>query len=296
MRIKSHIFINYIRGFIIGASDIVPGVSGGTMALVLGIYEKILNEINKITKVTKQFFSDFNFIQLVKSFDFYFLIPLLFGLLSAVFFLSGPLTFALERKPILVWSFFFGLVAGSSYFVRKKINYKVKMTTTLTIFGFILGYLFSGLVPRETPATPIFFILSGAIAISATILPGISGSFVLLLLGKYEQILRAVYERDLFTIFVFLLGIVLGLLLFSRLVSWFLRHYHDLTLSLLLGIMCGSLRKIWPWKESDVNVFPVSMDMEFWLVIFLSIVGFSLVLFMDRLSDFNLNKSKNYEE
>jgi len=287
MNIKK--YKNYIiwaaKGFIMGASDIVPGVSGGTMALILGIYEKLIYSIRSLL--------DKNNLWLVLRFkfkDFLFKVPLKFllslgiGILLAIFTLSSPLIWLLQNKPIYLWAFFFGLVSASIFFVRKKVKkWPLKIWLVFSI-GVLFAYIISGMIPIQTPATPLFFFLSGAIAISAMILPGISGSFLLVVLGKYEQILQAVNDKDFLTLGIFILGIIVGIAIFVRVLSWLLKHYHDITFAILLGLMIGSLRKVWPWKMGEINILPNNLTLENISIILLILLGFAFIMLILKLN------------
>lgn len=274
-----------IKGFIMGASDIVPGVSGGTMALILGIYEKLVLSIRSL-------FNKNNLLLLLKfklkaffgNTPWKFLFALGFGILLAIFTLSHPLEWLLENNPTLIWAFFFGLVAASIFFVRKRIKKWDLKIWLIFILGAIFAYVVAGLIPSQTPATPLFFFLSGAIAISAMILPGISGSFLLVILGKYEQILHAVNARDFYTLGIFVAGVVVGVAIFVQILSWLLKNHHDITFAFLVGLMVGSLRKVWPWKAGDINVWPNYTSLENLVIFGLMIAGFLVVLALLRLN------------
>lgn len=234
------------KGFCMGAADIVPGVSGGTMAFILGIYEELIDSIADFG--TRNFFRRLPF-----------LVPVGAGILLAIALLSIPLEYVLASYPAYVWSFFFGLVLASVFVVSKRIRtWSIPLILTL-VLGVIIAYRIVGLVPVATPETPLFLIFSGAIAICAMILPGVSGAFLLVLLGKYEFILSAVNERDFMTIFYVGIGALIGIVLFARVLKWLFDHYHDLTVTLLIGLMIGSLRKIWPmqYSTSEDTLFPL---------------------------------------
>ena len=202
----------------------------------------------------------------------------------------------LENHPSLLWSFFFGLVVASIITVNKRVKQWGVTTIIGAIVGTILGYLIVGLVPVETPNAPWFLFLSGAIAICAMILPGISGSFILVLMGKYEYVLSAVNDRDFLTLFFVAAGAGIGIITFAQILSWLFKRYHDVTVALLIGLMVGSLRKIWPWKETvstyidrhgeelpliQQNVLPAVLDGTVIFAIILAVVGFVLVFGLD---------------
>ncbi|MBP9820442.1 DUF368 domain-containing protein, partial [Candidatus Woesebacteria bacterium] len=246
-------FMNSLRlfftGFAMGAADIVPGVSGGTMAFILGIYEELIYSIKVMSGEVIALGIRGRIKEAWQKIPFAFLFPLGFGLLAAIGSLSKVIAFLLHDYPSFIWSFFFGLVIASIVVVRKRV-----VTWDIQDYGImgvtaIVAYLLVGVIPVETPSNLLITFLSGAIAICAMILPGISGSFLLVILGKYEQILQAVLTYDFLTLGVFAAGAALGLALFSRVLSWLFRHYHDVTVAALIGFMIGSLRKVWPWKE-----------------------------------------------
>lgn len=240
-----------------GAADIVPGVSGGTMAFILGIYEELIDAIRIFGR--PEFWHDIvrgkvhHALRLPK---WGFLVSVGSGILLAVATLSLPLEHLLSTKPVVLWSFFFGLVCASVIVVAARIKKWEPKHVVALLFGAFLAYVIVGLVPVETPDAPWFLVLCGAIAICAMILPGISGAFLLVLLGKYEFVLSAVNNRDIMPIAYIGVGATVGIIAFSQVLSWLFGRYHDLTVALLTGLMIGSLRKIWPWKIGDANILP----------------------------------------
>lgn len=253
---KRHIGL-FLRGFCMGAADIVPGVSGGTMAFILGIYEELIDAIALFGK--KTFWSDIIHGRVHHAFTlpkWGFLIAVGAGILSAAAILAAPLEHLLETKPTALWSFFFGLVFASIFVVGARIKQWNIFRVAALIIGTVLAYVLVGLVPVDTPEAAWFLVLCGAITICAMILPGISGAFLLVLLGKYEFVLSAVTNRDIAPIALIGIGAVVGLILFSQVLGWLFTKYHDRTVALLTGLMIGSLRKIWPWKLEDINILP----------------------------------------
>lgn len=247
-RLKDNILL-YLKGMSMGAADLVPGVSGGSIALITGIYERLLNSIKSIDKTAVQLFFNLKFKEFWKHIDGNFLLILFLGILSSIFALSRIITFLIESFPIPLWSFFSGLIVISSVIILRDIK-RWSWGVVIAIFvGTVSAYLITGLPPTSSPDTLGFVFVAGAIAICAMILPGVSGSFLLLILGQYEKILSAVNQKDVLVLGIFALGCIVGLLSFSRLVSWFLKHYHALTLGLLSGFMLGSINKLWPWKQ-----------------------------------------------
>ncbi len=233
-----------------GSADVVPGVSGGTIAFITGIYEELLESIKSFDGTAVRLLIKGDVRSFWKHINGNFLAVLLTGIGISILSLAQLIHYLLDHHPIELWSFFFGLIIISSLTVIKKIK-GWKYTVVLSgLAGILLGYMITDLSPASTPENYLFVFLSGALAICAMILPGISGSFILLILGKYEFIITSVKDLNLLILAVFALGCIAGLLSFSRLVSWLLRHYHDLTVALLAGFMLGSLNKIWPWKQT----------------------------------------------
>lgn len=248
-QIKDYILIT-LKGIAMGAADVIPGVSGGTIAFITGIYEELLLSIKNIPTALKNLFKNkFNLRIFWKDVNGNFLLALLLGIAISILSLAKLMTYLLAHYPIIVWSFFFGLILASVWFVLRDIN---KWKTTYVVFmilGVIAGYLITVISPAETPDGLWFIFISGAIAICAMILPGISGSFILLLLGKYQYILTALTEANIPVILAFAIGAVIGIILFSHFLSWLLKEYHFPTIAFLGGIMLGALNKIWPWKQ-----------------------------------------------
>lgn len=306
------------RGVCMGASDIVPGVSGGTMAFILGIYEELIDSIRTIGRP--------NFVQAVVKFrlkeifqilNWEFLLSIAIGILIAVVTLSSALESLLLNQPVYLWSFFFGLVLASVFVVSKRVKQWQPPLYLILIVGAATAYLLVGLVPLQTPNDWWFLMLSGAVASCALILPGVSGAFLLVLLGKYQFVLGAVNDLrggDLNAavpiIFVGI-GAALGLVTFAQILSWLFKRYHDLTVALLIGLMVGSLRKIWPWKMDlewlrdslgnfvidseghrlaikQANVLPDFSNgagiTQFVIALVLALIGISVILFIDRLA------------
>lgn len=264
-----------------GAADIVPGVSGGTMAFILGIYEELIDAIAHFGK--KTFWSDIIHGKIHHAFTlpkWGFLIAIGTGILSAVALLASPLEYLLETQPTFVWSFFFGLVFASIFVVAARIKQWNIFRVAPLIIGAVLAYALVGLVPVDTPEAGWFLVLCGAITICAMILPGVSGAFLLVLLGKYEFVLSAVTNRDIVPIALIGIGAVVGLILFSQVLGWLFATYHDRTVALLTGLMIGSLRKIWPWKEDVVNIMP-SWSENTVQIVGLMILGAVLVILIE---------------
>lgn len=241
--------ILFLKGMGMGSADIVPGVSGGSIALVTKIYGELLESINAFDLEALKLLLQFNLIAFWKKINGRFLFPLVLGIFTSIFAFSKAITFLIDHYPIPLWSFFCGLILISAIIILRDIKRWNLLAIFMFPLGVVLAYFITELPLIALPNNIWLTFLSGAIAICAMILPGISGSFLLLILGKYEFILMAVNERNVLVLAVFALGCITGLLLFSRVISWFLKNFHGLTLSFLSGFMIGSINKIWPWKK-----------------------------------------------
>lgn len=241
--------LTYLKGMSMGAADVVPGVSGGSIALIAGIYERLLDSIKSVDKTALGFMLKFEIKNLWKHIDGSFLFTLLAGIMTSIFSLSKVITYLMDYHPIPLWSFFCGLITISAILILKDIQRWTFGVVLALIIGTAVAYWITSLPPTTTPTTLWFTFVAGAIAICAMILPGISGSFLLLVMGQYERIIGAVNEKDFLIIIVFGSGCLVGILAFSRVVSYLLKHYHAVTIGVLSGFMVGSLNKIWPWKE-----------------------------------------------
>lgn len=238
-----------LRGMAMGAADIVPGVSGGTMAFILGIYEELLHSIRTIGR--PEFLRAVFRLRVKEVFQLLnwpFLAAVGLGIFISILTLSGMLEWLLVNQPVYIWSFFFGLVLASVFTVSVRVGRWTPTAFLLLALGAVIAYWIVGLVPAQTPNTWWFLLLSGALASCAMILPGISGAFILVILGKYQYVLSAVNQRDVVTIGLVAVGAAIGLVTFAQVLSWLFKRYHDLTVAVLIGLMVGSLRKLWPWK------------------------------------------------
>jgi putative membrane protein len=246
--------MNYIttffKGIAMGAADVVPGVSGGTIAFITGIYDTLLESIRRINPSLITRLRQSGFYAAFQHINGFFLISLFGGIFTSILTLAKLISWLLSTHPIPLWSFFFGLIVVSVYHIGKQIE-----TFSISrVIGFLAGlgfaYTITVLQPMAMSPTSLNFVLAGSIAICAMILPGISGSFILLLLGMYEPVLNAVKTIHISTLALFMTGCIIGLLSFSHLLSWLLKQARDLTLITLTGLMVGTLPKIWPWKET----------------------------------------------
>ena len=231
-----------------GGADVVPGVSGGTIAFITGIYEELLGSISKINADAVKLLLQFRIKDFWAHINGTFLVVLFSGILFSVLSLARLITYLLEYHPIPIWSFFFGLIIISAILVIKEIKKWNWIVVLASLIGIAVAYYVTIASPSQTSNSLWFVFISGAIAICAMILPGISGAFILLLLGKYTYIFTALKEFNFSVIIVFGLGCIAGLMSFSRVVSWLLKNYYNTAVALLAGFMIGSLNKIWPWK------------------------------------------------
>lgn len=286
-----------LKGMGMGAADVVPGVSGGTIAFIVGIYDELINSIKSINLESLKLFFSGKWATFWKKINGNFLFFLLAGIGISVFSLAKLITWLLVNQPILVWSFFFGLVLASTWFVSRDIKeWKSWKTWVAFVIGAVVAFYITVATPAETPSNLLFIFLCGAIAICAMILPGISGSFILVLLGKYFFIMDAVKTLDVVVIAVFGAGVCIGITSFSHILSYALAHFRNITLAVLTGFMLGSLNKVWPWKEVvetfvdshgevkpliETNILPNAHVPE---AVVLMVAGFFLVYFLEKLS------------
>lgn len=285
-----------LKGIGMGAADVVPGVSGGTIAFIVGIYEELVDSIKSINLQAIKLFFSFKWKEFWKAINGTFLLSLVLGICISVFSLAKIVTYLLEEHPILVWAFFFGLVLASTWIVVQDVKQWNWKTVLCFIAGAIIAFYITMATPATTPDGYWFIFICGAVAICAMILPGISGSFILVLLGKYYFIMDAVKSFNIPILLVFIAGIFIGITSFSRVLSFALHRFHDITIAVLSGFMLGSLNKVWPWKRVvetytdshgdikplvEVNMLP---DQLLWQAIALAVLGFSIVYFLEKLS------------
>ncbi|KJZ11051.1 membrane protein [Marinomonas sp. S3726] len=239
----------YFSGIFMGAADIVPGVSGGTIAFILGVYERLISALSGVNKKSIQLLFKGDIKGLWKHFDASFLLVLGVGILTSLIALSGAISFALEFYPRYLASFFLGLILASAALLSKDLPKLQIKHLIMILLGCCFGLLVSLLSPTNINVTPLMVILSGMIAICAMLLPGISGSFILLMLGMYGPVLLAIKNLELSVLALFASGALLGLLTFSKLLKYLMTYFREITISFLIGVMLGSLLKIWPWKN-----------------------------------------------
>ncbi len=283
-----------------GAADVVPGVSGGTIAFISGIYEELIASINQVNLGSLKILKKEGFIAMWNSINGSFLLALVIGIGLSILSLAKLIRHLLETQPILIWSFFFGLVLASIIYVAKQI-YRWNIGTVLILaLGTFVGFFITTLTPQTAVVSYPYVFISGALAICAMILPGISGGYILLLLGMYKPVLDALHDKNVGLLTTLILGAIVGLLSFSRLLKWLFDHYENLTLTVLTGFIIGSLNKIWPWKEvlesevingklkvlDDQSVMPFSYqgDPQLGMAVLLGISGFLFIVFLELLA------------
>ena len=281
-------FVLSLKGFCMGIADVIPGISGGTIAFMMEIYEDLIKSIKSFDMKFVKLLLTGKFKEALSSVAWRFLGSVVIGIGCAIMLFSYLVSWLLREHPVLISSFFFGLILMTVPIIAgamKKWNAKKIAALVISTIG---TFFFVQLTPVSTPETWWFIFASGAIAICAMILPGISGAFILLLLGKYQFIMNALHSRDMGTIFIFMAGIAVGILSFVRLLEWLFRKYHDMTIAVLTGFVLGSLNKIWPWKKvlesittssgkilpiKEANVLPETFNSEVIFAIILVMVG-----------------------
>ena len=299
--IKDYLVIG-LKGMAMGAADVVPGVSGGTIAFISGIYEELLGSISNVNLRLFKTLKNEGFKTAWKQLNGNFLLALFIGIFVSIISLAKVIKYLLENEPILLWSFFFGLVLASIIYIAKQITKWNFISIIILVLGAFLAYYITTLNPLVSERSSSLYILfAGAIAICAMILPGISGSFILVLLGAYKPLLDALNDRDFKTILTFMAGAIIGLLSFSKVLKWLFANYKNYTLAVLTGFIIGSLNKIWPWKETltwrtnshgikvpfnqqSISPFSFEGDAQLTFAIVIAVIGFGLILLMEKLA------------
>ncbi len=304
-------FISYLvislKGMAMGAADVVPGVSGGTIAFISGIYEELLSSISSVNIATLKLLKTEGIKAVWKAINGNFLVALLIGIFISILSLAKLISWLLEHKQILVWSFFFGLVLASIIYIGKQISKWNALTVILFLAGAVVAYYITTLQPLISEnSSPLFLFLAGALAICAMILPGISGAFILVLLGAYKPVLDAIHTKDFKLLAILIIGAISGLLSFSKVLKWLFDHYRNYTLAVLTGFILGSLNKIWPWKETltwrlnssgikvpfnEQSISPQAFDgdTQLTLAILLATVGFAVIILLEKLANISDN-------
>lgn len=294
-----------LKGMTMGAADVIPGVSGGTIAFITGIYEELINSVKSVNLTALKLLFTGRLAAFWKTVNGNFLISVFLGIGISIFSLAKGLEYLLHHYPVLVWSFFFGLIVASAIYISRTIKKRDAATVISFVAGIVTAYFITVISPAEANTTWWFIFVSGAVAICAMILPGISGSFILVLLGMYKFILSAVGNLNIPVLLIFMAGAALGIIAFSNLLSWLLKNYHRQTIAVLAGFMVGSLNKVWPWKEvtetftdrhgeilplTERNILPGTYEQltgnDAWLLgaVILAVAGFAIIFVVEGLT------------
>ncbi|QMU63776.1 MAG: DUF368 domain-containing protein [Flavobacteriaceae bacterium] len=299
-KLKDYMVIS-LKGLAMGAADVVPGVSGGTIAFISGIYEELLGAISAINIGLFKTLKSKGISAAWKQLNGHFLLSLFLGIFISIISLAKVVKWLLENEPVLLWSFFFGLVLASIFYVGKQIAKWNLQIIVIGIVGIILGYMVTIIPPIDSQTNDVLLIFAGAIASCAMILPGISGSYILLLIGFYSFIIEAIDTIDLKILFLFMVGVVIGLVSFSKVLKWLFSKFRNQMMAILTGIMLGSLNKIWPWKialstytdshgkikpllEKSISPFTFDGDAQLLYAIILAVIGFSFIVLLEKLA------------
>ena len=298
-RFKDYLIIS-LKGIAMGAADAVPGVSGGTIAFISGIYEELISTISNINlSLFKTLFSK-GLKPFLKDLNGNFITALMIGIVISFVSFMRLAKYLLENHPILIWSFFFGLIIASIYFVGKQITKWSISTISALIIGVVIAFYITTLPALASNDNSLYLFISGSIAICAMILPGISGSFILIILGAYKTLSDALHDFDIKKILIFAVGALVGLLSFSHLLKWLFKNYHNITLALLTGFIFGSLNKVWPWKETltwhtnskgiktavlqeSVSPFSINGESQIASAVTLMVIGFLTIFILEKI-------------
>ncbi len=298
-RIKDYLIIS-LKGVAMGAADAVPGVSGGTIAFISGIYEELISTISNINLSLFKTLFNKGIISFWKDLNGNFITALMIGIIISFVTFMRLAKYLLENHPVLIWSFFFGLIVASIYFVGKQITKWNTSTTIALIIGAVIAFYITTLPALSNNDNSLYLFIAGAIAICAMILPGISGSFILIILGAYKTLSDALHDFDIKKIIIFTAGAVVGLLSFSHFLKWLFKHYHNITLAILTGFIFGSLNKVWPWKKTltwhtnsegikspllqeSVSPFNFNGESQIVFAIILALIGFLTIFILEKI-------------
>jgi putative membrane protein len=291
--------ILFLKGMGMGVANVIPGVSGGTIALITEIYEDLITSLKSFDRKALSLFFSLKIKEFVKYTNFYFLASIFLGSIVSVFTIASLFEYLFAEYPILIWAFFFGLILASIIFVGKRVESWNIPSILALILGTIVAFSLSLATPATENANLFFVFICGIIGISGMMLPGLSGSYILILLGNYKLLMvTAITELNIPLLTTFLLGSVFGLISFSHLLSWILKEYKNATLALLTGFILGSLKIIWPWKKItesliiDGNekvisyniILPSTLDSDTISAIVFALVGFIIVYFLEDFS------------
>jgi|TARA_B100001093_G_scaffold486238_1_gene521376 putative membrane protein len=284
----------YLKSVFMGIAEIIPGVSGGTIAFITGIYEELIDSIKSVDGNAIKLLFSFKFSLFWKQINGTFLLTLLLGMLTSILALSRIIVFLIDQHPFKIWGFFFGLIIASAIVIFYQIETVNSKVVVSTIIGLLISAYIALEAPSSTPNSNLFIFISGAIAISAMILPGISGSFILVFLSKYEFILKSLNNFDVTVISIFIGGCIVGLVTFSRVFSYLFKKYNDVVISVLVGFLLGSLFKVWPFykvleyntSNEPIYTNPVlpssSQESELIYFIVFSIIGFLSMWLLEK--------------
>ena len=277
-----------------GIANVIPGVSGGTIALITEIYEKLINSLKSFDKKALSLILKLKIKDFINYVDGYFLASVFGGSIVSVFSIANLFKYLFNYHPTIIWAFFFGLILASIYFVGKRIDSWNNVTIISLIVGTLLALSLNFMTPANENSNLLFVFICGIVGISGMILPGLSGSFILILMGNYELLMvTAVANLDVLILSVFFLGSVFGLMLFSNILAWIFNNYKDATLAVLTGFIIGSLSVIWPWKELIESnsssliysynwTYPNQLNSENIIALFMIIIGIIFVYFLER--------------
>ena len=297
-----HYVILFLKGMAMGIANVIPGVSGGTIALITEIYEELINSLKSFDRKALKLIISLELSGFIKYTNLYFLLAIFGGSIASVFSIASLFKYLFSYYPILIWAFFFGLILASIYFVGKRIHKWNSISIVSLIIGTVVAISLSFITPASENNNLFFVFLCGIIGISGMMLPGLSGSFILILMGNYELLMvTAITDLNILLLAVFFLGSAFGLMSFSHLLSWVFKHYKDATLALLTGFILGSLSIIWPWKRIANSLMingkekiiaydwylPGDCNQETILAILLILIGIFVVY---RLESFTPNK------
>ncbi|POB15059.1 DUF368 domain-containing protein [Halobacteriovorax sp. DA5] len=299
--INKNMALVFCKGFLMGIADLIPGVSGGTIAFITGIYDKLLETVAAIDKNLIKDVVTLNFKNVSEKIDLKFIIPLAIGILGAMLSLARLMHYLINYHPVPTWGLFLGLISASIIVIARDLkDRKSPVALAMVALGGAIGFAITQLVPVTTPTDLWFIYICGLIGITAMILPGISGSFILLILGKYEYVTGALknpfQEGALVIIGVFALGCLTGLVSFSKVLNFFMKNFRERTMAFLVGILLGTLSKVWPWREVTKSVvirgktkvlseslyFPTALTTEDILAVALVVIGFLFVFILER--------------
>ena len=244
-----HYFILFLKGLAMGVANVIPGVSGGTIALITEIYEELINSLKSFDLKALKLLISFDFRGFIKYTNLYFLLAVFGGSVASVFSIANLFKFLFANYPILIWAFFFGLILASVYFVGKRIKRWKLPSIIALIIGTAVAISLSFITPATENSNLFFVFICGIVGISGMMLPGLSGSFILILMGNYELLMVTAITELNYLLAIFIIGSAVGLISFSHALAWVLKHYKDATLALLTGFILGSLNIIWPWKK-----------------------------------------------